>query len=161
MQVEEQWKEIKDLSGYYISNTGRLKGKRGIHKTFNNPKGYLMFRSPHNNYAKSVHRLVALHFVPTDDETKQVNHIDGNKQNNCYNNLEWVSCKENIHHAIKNGLRKADINLFTGQLFNKEQLTEIRQLIDAGEMNTEIASIYNCCHSTISKIRRKRNYANQ
>jgi hypothetical protein len=53
-----------------------------------------------------IHRLVALTFILTSDSNKQVNHIDGNKQNNNVDNLEWITAKENTHHAIKLGLRK-------------------------------------------------------
>lgn len=55
----------------------------------------------------TVHRLVAMHFIPMLDEHKPfVNHKDGNKLNNHYMNLEWVSCKENTQHAFKTGLRR-------------------------------------------------------
>ena len=55
----------------------------------------------------TVHRLVAMHYIPMIDAGKPfVNHKDGNKLNNHYFNLEWVSCKENTQHAFKNGLRK-------------------------------------------------------
>nr|DAF58718.1 MAG TPA: homing endonuclease [Siphoviridae sp. ctxMM9] len=53
----------------------------------------------------SVHRLVLENYNPVDGmETLQVNHIDGDKQNNNLNNLEWVTCQENILHAYKNNL---------------------------------------------------------
>lgn len=57
-----------------------------------------------NQYLRYVHRLVALAFIPTISETLQVNHIDGNKLNSHYLNLEWVTNRQNAHHALTNGL---------------------------------------------------------
>lgn len=71
-----------------------------------NKKGYLRVRLS-NVYGKksaSVHRLVAIAFIPNPENKPQVNHIDCNKMNNDVSNLEWVTNDENHHHKIDHGL---------------------------------------------------------
>lgn len=51
-----------------------------------------------------IHRLIAKAFIPNPLNKPHVNHIDGNKQNNCISNLEWNTCKENSQHAVNLGL---------------------------------------------------------
>ena len=60
-----------------------------------------------NGKNKRVHRLVAENFIvnPKPDEYNVVNHIDGNKRNNFYKNLEWCSHSMNAKHAIENNLK--------------------------------------------------------
>ena len=74
---------------------------------FNKQNGYYSVNISGKTYY--VHRLVALYFHPsTYVEGYQVNHIDGDKSNNNYKNLEWVTGKENMEHASKHGLLNTD-----------------------------------------------------
>lgn len=159
MQELEQWKEIEGCKGYHISSFGNVKGTRFkyLYKTQLNKKGYPQFRIPKYKFSSSVHRAVALHFVDG-DKSLQVNHKDGNKLNNHYSNLEFISCKDNINHAIKSGLRIARANL-AQDMFSEDQVRAIKTDIKNGYRNPEIALKFKCDHSTISKIRRGKHYA--
>ena len=76
------------------------------------PIGYPAY-SLLNLHGKKVtvpqHRLLAETYLPNPENCREVNHIDGNKQNNTLSNLEWVHGFENIRHAFTSGLasRKA------------------------------------------------------
>lgn len=105
---------MKDVLGfepfYKITEDGRLFSVRS--NKFLSPKedkdGYLEYCLCVNDIRtyKRAHRLVAEVFLPSADPiNNQVNHIDGDKKNNHYSNLEWVTSKENNCHAIRTGLR--------------------------------------------------------
>lgn len=70
--------------------------------------GYILTKLCKDGIArfKRVHRLVAETFIPNPDNKPQVNHIDGNKQNNNIQNLEWATNAENMRHAFATGLMK-------------------------------------------------------
>ena len=72
-----------------------------------NKAGYLYLNLFFRNISirKSVHCIVAETFIPNPENKPQVNHKDGNKENNDVSNLEWVTQSENNLHAIKNNLR--------------------------------------------------------
>jgi hypothetical protein len=103
------WHKIED-SNYEVSNLGEVRhiNTKQIKKLHSGGTSkYLMVQVyVGNNKRKSylVHRLVAKYFIDNPNNKEQVNHIDGNKMNNCYHNLEWVTPKENMAHAIKTGL---------------------------------------------------------
>ena len=53
-----------------------------------------------------VHRLVAEAFIPNPDKKPVIDHLDGNKKNNCVSNLEWVTIAENNQRAYETGLKR-------------------------------------------------------
>lgn len=91
-----------------IKNVKKAFKKEMVLKPLKLTKGYLGVRLYKNNEGKTIkiHRLVAEHFIPKEEGKEQVNHIDGNKENNKVENLEWCNQKENMQHSYKIGLRK-------------------------------------------------------
>jgi hypothetical protein len=118
----EQFRDIKGYEGMYqVSNYGRVKSldreyicARGQHrrvigrilKQKKNRCGYMVCSLSNHQDLKEflVHRLVASAFISKIDGKYDVNHIDGNKTNNHYSNLEWVTKSENTLHAVKHNI---------------------------------------------------------
>lgn len=106
--MEEIWKPIKGYENLYqVSNLGNvksLKTEKNLYYTKSGKsKKYLrvgLFKNKKRTMF-SIHRLVAETFIPNPNNLEQVNHKDEKPNNNCVNNLEWVSCKENINYGTK------------------------------------------------------------
>ena len=107
----EIWKTIAGTKGFIeVSNQGRarslLRGEPRVLKPQVDNKGYHRIRvtveREKMNY--KVHREIAKAFIPNPNNLPQVNHKDGNKNNNSVDNLEWITNRDNAHHAIENGL---------------------------------------------------------
>lgn len=109
--------------------------------------------------AKTVHRLVALAFIPNPENKPCVNHIDGNKQNNHVSNLEWMTYSENTIHSFENGLqiplKGEDV---VNALHTNEQIHEICKLMEQGLRNIEIVQKCGYSRALLKNIRNGRGW---
>ena len=107
----EVWKQIEGFEGRYsisslgnvksfVNSRGNVREKGKLRKPVLDKDGYLecMLRKDGKYFHKKVHSLVANAFLPNPDNLKEVNHLDGNKQNNEVSNLEWSTRVENEKH---------------------------------------------------------------
>lgn len=108
----------------------------------------------------SVHRLVAITFIEGDSKLT-VNHKDGNKLNNHFSNLEFISSSENLKHAHRTGLNKGVISK-VGTENNRSKLSEIqvRKIRESILSSRKLGKIYNVHHSVIQGIKNKTRYFN-
>ena len=118
----EVWNDVPGYEGYYqVSNMGKVRSVPRIIKIIWNGKevlkpikereialrkqngGYLLANLSVGGHRKecTVHRLVARAFIPNPNNLKEVNHIDGNKQNNDVSNLEWCDRSDNLRHRAR------------------------------------------------------------
>lgn len=126
MEEEEVLRKILDppFSHYEVFSDGRVRNiKTGkFRKTHVQNSGYEMIELWEDAYIKKhylMHQLVAQCFIPNPHSCKYVNHIDNNRLNNDYRNLEWVTTRSNLYHAQKQG-RLKDREMHPYELLDNE-----------------------------------------
>lgn len=142
---------------YSVSEEGKIFGKHNVElKQRLNADGYPVVTLGDSNIRRSsirVHRLVCESFVPNPENKPEVNHIDGNKQNNHYSNLEWATRIEQIHHAFRTGLSKGKKGSENGRaVLSEPDAIEARKLYDKKVPIAEIARKFGVGWTTISHV---------
>ncbi len=143
------------VDDYEITKDGEVINKHsGKHvKPQKNGKGY--YRVSIGGRLQFVHRLVATKYVPNPNNLPQVNHKDGNKLNNCADNLEWVTNQQNRDHAVEEKLHTMGEDCSWSKL-TQEQVSFIRKHTEL--TSPELSKIFNVAASTIRAIRQRRSW---
>ena len=153
MAAEEQW--VAYDQEYEASDCGRIRHKlKNGYRILGGSKhkdGYI-FVTLHGKQIP-LHRIIAMLFCKDGyEEGLVVNHIDGNKQNNFANNLEWVTQRENILHSHANNLQPVPTKTYMGK-FSTEERMKIKKMWEDGLMSRrEIAKQYGVSHTCINDI---------
>ena len=154
-------KDIKGYEGlYFVNDSGEIfsypkKTRKGIRKLLVNihKQGYSLIDLCKNGKIKKhlVHRLVAETFLDNFENKEQVNHINGIKNDNRVENLEWVTHSENQKHSILCGLRTTK-----GEKNSQSKLNELQvmEIFKDKRPYVEISKEFNVSIPTISDIKR-------
>lgn len=104
----------------------------------------------------SVHRLVAMAYIPNPEKKPIVNHKDGDKFNNQVSNLEWCTASENAIHAVETGLKGTVRNNY--RTISEETAKEICALLQDGYRVKDVAMMCNVKSQDVSDIKCGKNY---
>lgn len=172
---KEIWLPVVRYEGYYaVSNQGRIKAVGAFIKhdgNFNggyykkvkirehriDRYGYCLIKLCRDGKCKTlkVHRLVAAAFIANPNKYPQVDHVDGNKQNNNVENLNWVSAAENMKRAWNTGLKNNHYLRGEGSphaKITKDKVLELRLQYAAGYSRVELANLYKISSSMVRDI---------
>lgn len=144
--MREIWKDIEGYEDkYMVSNYGNVKSNN---KVLTKQNGYNYFRVTLSNNGKrkhfQIHRLVAKAFIPNPKNLPEVNHKDGNKQNNMVENLEWCTRSENELHCYRNNPELHKTSIINQYDLNGKFIKQWKSIKDALK-ELKINNISACC----------------
>ena len=138
---------VQGFENYTISNFGRIisyaQKKPKLLRPQTDAMGYLHYRLYNRTETDELnvqlfkgHRLVGMYFLPKPKEEPgiplEINHRDGNKSNNHFSNLEWITRSENLKHAIRTGLKRT----FPANAMNRKPVEVFKRGESLGEYDT-------------------------
>lgn len=146
----EEFKDIVGYEGLYqVSNYGNVKSLRNnliLKPVGINYKSVVLSVSGKHRRKETlkISRLVAMHFIPNPENKPVVNHIDGNKKNDHYSNLEWNTISENSIHSYKILGNKSPITETTRPLKNIKTAKEYSSIREAArDLRLNPGTLYN------------------
>jgi len=151
------WEALWD--DYLISDDCQVKslkfGKERILKSDIDTRGYKYVVLYKNGKGKhyTIHRLMAIAFIPNPDNKRCVNHKDGNKLNNLIDNLEWCTHSENNKHAFTIGLKCQKLENAPNVKLCEADVARIRHLHKTGKyFHRELAVMFDVQRTVITNI---------
>ena len=162
MAETEDWKEIDGYKNYEVSSLGKVRNKNTgrILKASNKSGYYCVGLSNKKTKTISVHQLVAKAFINNPENKSQINHKDKNSLNNCLENLEWCSNKENSIHRSK-GVKQTTnqnleiyrINLNTNEIIEKYiSIEEAAKWVRDNKLTSNLNSARSCISNCVREI---------
>ena len=154
---------IANFEQYYTIDTdGQIisLARNEIKTLRENPNGYMIASLALGNGDQKqvlVHRLVALHFLPNPYQYPEVNHADGNKNNNNIDNLEWCSPQQNAQHALRTGLRPGYMSASEKEMYMYQVLLGDQ----VKDIATDIGRHPNTLHKMLRETAKRLNKYNQ
>jgi hypothetical protein len=158
----EVWKWVRDYEGLYlVSDEGRIMNRFGkLLRPNKGTKRYFGVVLYKDKKPKShlVHRLVAEAFHENESNLPQVNHKDGDPNNNFASNLEWVSAKDNTLHRCR-VLKRGVGSSTKASKISEQDVFEIRHLLSLGLQQKSVAELFNVSRDIVHCIKQGRTWA--
>jgi hypothetical protein len=167
---DEEWRQITWADKHYeVSNYGRVKSfvydkTEGRMVRPGNIRGFLSVSFRTNGKTKShlVHKITAELFVPKDhDGQDTVIHLDWNKQNNHYTNLQWVTKEEaykRMFQRIQENRRKSGKKVVTSSKLKPEDVKLLKSMLKRGVKQNIIARLFSISEMQVTRIKRGENW---
>ena len=160
---EEIWKDIPEYPGYQVSNFGRVKSFRSggiILKDAGDSYGYriVVLCNEKGRKTKTIHRLVALAFIPNPNNKREVDHINTIRTDNRVENLRWVTRKENARNPKSKENYKKTGHIYSALEKRKRPVRQISGGVVIAEYNSirEAERATGVAHQNIASVLRGR-----
>ena len=179
MNITEEWRDCPVFpERYEISNFGNIRSKSFLKTGANrcgcfefktkakpivrrlNSDGYYQVRLSKDGQkiSKTIHRLVALAFLPLETGKNYVNHKDSDRTNNFIYNLEWCTPQENIKHSYDYGKNSNSKENHPQSIYTEEIAIKIRELIGVGIKPREVSKMLNVNYWSVIKIKNNKEW---
>lgn len=177
----EEWKDVVGWEDRYeVSNFGGVRSKSYLKHTCNmhgpmsfmtqakdmaqtvNASGYLTIdlRKDKTRAAGIVHRLVAKAFIANPEDLPIVNHMDSDRRNNHFSNLEWCTQQHNVQHSYDSGSNSNAADLHPRRVLSSAIVAEMKALFRNGTSRNALVELYGFKYCTIDKAVRGINWSN-